>query len=146
VDLIRRHLRVVYHPDHVGRLLRACGFTRQRPQPRANECDDRRVRDWIEQEWPRVKKLRRLGAHLHRLFAYISSNWRGRSLASRAVIVNLIAATSTAARLRVRCELDRRADPNGQAVTDAQMGTVRLAPHRFHGDWDDTIHLVPRHR
>jgi hypothetical protein len=38
----------------------------------------------------------------------------------------------------VRCELDRRAYPKGQAVTDAQMATVRLAPHRFHGDWNYT--------
>lgn len=82
----------------------------------------------------------------HRLFAYISSNWRGRPLASLAVIVNLIAATRTAAGLRVRCELDRRAYPKGQAVTDAQMATVRLAPHRFHGDWNYTIHPVRRHR
>jgi hypothetical protein len=82
----------------------------------------------------------------HRMFAYISSNWRGRPLASLAVIVNLIAATRTAAGLRVRCELDRRAYPKGQAVTDAQMATVRLAPHRFHGDWNYTIHPARRHR
>ena len=56
VDLVRDHFKVVYHPDHVGRLLRACGFSPQRPQPRAKERDDRRVRDWIQQEWPRVKK------------------------------------------------------------------------------------------
>jgi hypothetical protein len=80
------------------------------------------------------------------MFAYISSNWRGRPLASLAVIVNLIAATRTAAGLRVRCELDRRAYPKGQAVTDAQMATVRLAPHRFHGDWNYTIHPARRHR
>src|SRR4029453_4830109 len=41
VDLIRHHFDVVYHPDHVGRLLRACGFSPQRPQPRAKERDDR---------------------------------------------------------------------------------------------------------
>lgn len=55
VDLVRHHFKVVYHPDHVGRLLRACGFSPQRPQPRAKERDDRRVREWIQQEWPRVK-------------------------------------------------------------------------------------------
>ena len=64
VDLIRRQFKVVYHPDHVGRLLRACGFSPQRPQPRAKERDDRRVRDWVLRDWRRVKKLRRLGAHL----------------------------------------------------------------------------------
>jgi transposase len=58
VDLIRQRFHVVYHPDHVGRLLRACGFSPQRPQPRAKERDDRRVREWILQDWPRVKKTR----------------------------------------------------------------------------------------
>jgi transposase len=58
VDLIRHHFKVAYHPDHVGRLLRACGFSPQRPQPRAKERDDRRVREWIQQDWPRVKKTR----------------------------------------------------------------------------------------
>jgi transposase len=56
VDVIRRQFKVVYHPDHVGRLLRACGFSPQRPQPRAKERDDRRVRDWIQVDWATVKK------------------------------------------------------------------------------------------
>jgi transposase len=55
VDLIHHHFEVVYHPDHVGRLLRACGFSPQRPQPRAKERDDRRVRQWIQVEWATVK-------------------------------------------------------------------------------------------
>jgi len=75
----------------------------------------------------------------HRLFSYISSNWRGQPLVTLAVIVNLIGATRTAAGLRVRCELDRGAYPKGQDVTDAQMATLHLAPHRFHGDWNYTI-------
>ena len=56
VDLIRRQFNVVYHPDHVGRLLRACGFSPQRPQPRAKERDDQRVRQWVLHDWARVKK------------------------------------------------------------------------------------------
>jgi transposase len=56
VDLIRHHFHVVYHPDHVGRLLRACGFSPQRPQPRAKERDDRRVREWLHRDWAGVKK------------------------------------------------------------------------------------------
>src|SRR5262245_31334759 len=47
---------VVYHPDHVGRLLRACGFSPQRPQPRAKERDDQRVREWVRVDWATVKK------------------------------------------------------------------------------------------
>jgi Rhodopirellula transposase DDE domain len=76
----------------------------------------------------------------HRLFSYISTNWRGQPLVSLAVIVNLIGGTRTATGLRVRCELDRGAYPKGQDVTDAQMATLNLDPHRFHGDWNYTIH------
>ena len=79
----------------------------------------------------------------HRLFSYITSNWRGQPLVSLAVIVNLIGATRTAAGLRVRCELDRGIYPNGHDVTDAQMATLNLEPHRFHGDWNYTIHPMP---
>jgi hypothetical protein len=57
----------------------------------------------------------------HRLFSYISTNWRGQPLVSLAVIVNLIGGTRTTTGLRVRCELDRGAYPKGQDVTDAQM-------------------------
>src|SRR5215510_16396231 len=56
VALIRDRFAVLYHPDHVGRLLRACGFSPQRPQPRAKERDDQRVREWIRVDWPTVKK------------------------------------------------------------------------------------------
>jgi hypothetical protein len=75
----------------------------------------------------------------HRLFSYISTNWRGQPLVSLAVIVSLIGATRTAAGLRVRCELDRGVYPKGQAVSDAQMATLHLVPHRFHGDWNYTL-------
>ena len=78
----------------------------------------------------------------HRLFSYISTNWRGQPLVSLAVIVNLIGSTRTAAGLRVRCELDRGTYPKGQEVSDAQMAELTLAPHRFHGDWNYTIHPV----
>ena len=82
----------------------------------------------------------------HRLFSYISTNWRGQPLVSLAVIVNLIGSTRTAAGLRVRCELDRGAYPKGQEVSDAQMATLKLVPHRFHGDWNYTIHPMRRRR
>jgi hypothetical protein len=71
----------------------------------------------------------------HRLFSYISTNWRGQPLVSLAVIVNLIGSTRTAAGLRVRCELDRGTNPKGQAISDAQMAHLKLTPHRFRGDW-----------
>jgi len=55
-DLIRQRFGVTYHPAHIGRLLRACGLTPQRPQRTAKERNDRRIRLWLQQEWPRVKK------------------------------------------------------------------------------------------
>jgi hypothetical protein len=76
----------------------------------------------------------------HRLFSYISTNWRGKPLVSLAVIVNLISSTRTQTGLRVRCELDKGRYPHGQKVTDQQMGHIKFAPHRFHGDWNYTIH------
>ena len=80
----------------------------------------------------------------HRLFSYISTNWRGRPLISLAVIVNLIASTRTEGGLRVRCELDKGRYPKGQEVSHKQMAQVNFTPHRFHGDWNYTIH--PRQR
>jgi hypothetical protein len=82
----------------------------------------------------------------HRLFSYISTNWRGQPLVSLAVIVNLIGSTRTAAGLRVRCELDRGAYPKGEAVSTAKMALLKLVPHRFHGDWNYTIHPMRRRR
>ena len=75
----------------------------------------------------------------HRLFAYISTNWRGQPLVSLAVIVNLIGRTRTAAGLRVRCELDQGVYPKGETISDAEMATLQLVPHHFHGDWNYTI-------
>jgi hypothetical protein len=80
----------------------------------------------------------------HRLFSYISTNWRGRPLVSLAVIVNLIASTQTEGGLRVRCELDKGCYPKGHKVSDEQMKEIHLVPHRFHGDWNYTIH--PQHK
>jgi len=56
VQLIRNRFKVLYHPDHVGRLLRACGLTPQRPQRVAKERNPHRIRQWIQHEWPRIKK------------------------------------------------------------------------------------------
>lgn len=55
-DVIRDRFQVTYHPDHVGRLLRSCGLTPQRPQKIAKERDDQRIRLWVRQEWARAKK------------------------------------------------------------------------------------------
>jgi transposase len=80
----------------------------------------------------------------HRLFSFISRNWRGRPLESLAVIVNLIGSTRTKSGLRVRCEIDPGRYPEGKKITDAQMATLDLKPDPFCGDWNYT--LCPRKR
>jgi hypothetical protein len=78
----------------------------------------------------------------HRLFSHIAMNWRGTPLVDLATIVSLIGSTHSRAGLHVRAELDRGRYPAGVPVTDAQLATVRLERHRFHGDWNYTIHPV----
>ncbi len=75
----------------------------------------------------------------HRLFSFISSNWRGEPLRDYETIVKLIARTTTATGLKVVCRLDRRKYATGRAVSDAEMETVRLERNRFHGDWNYVI-------
>jgi hypothetical protein len=75
----------------------------------------------------------------HRLFSFISQNWRGKPLLTHAAIVDLIAGTTTTTGLTVRCVLDTGMYPAKQEVTDAQMAGIRLTPDRFHGDWNYTI-------
>lgn len=76
----------------------------------------------------------------HRLFSHITMNWRGRPLTSHGVIVNSIAATSTRSGLKVEAALDTGAYATGMKVTDAQIDALPLRRHRFHGDWNYTLH------
>jgi hypothetical protein len=80
----------------------------------------------------------------HRLFSFISSNWRGEPLRDYETIVRLIASTTTAKGLAVSCRLDRRKYPSGRRVTDEEMRTIRITPQTFHGEWNYVIR--PRHR
>ena len=75
----------------------------------------------------------------HRLFAWISHNWRGQPLTSYAVILKLIAATTTEAGLTVQCQLDTNTYPAGRKVSDEEMATLSLLPDPFHGEWNYTI-------
>ncbi len=75
----------------------------------------------------------------HRLFAYISQNWRGKPLVSHQVIIQLIAATTTDAGLTVTCDIDANAYPKEVVVTDAEMAAINLEFDPFHGDWNYTI-------
>ena len=75
----------------------------------------------------------------HRLFSFISSNWRGKPLRDYETIVKLISRTTTVKGLKVTCRLDRRKYPAGRQVTDEEMRGVNLERHKFHGDWNYTI-------
>ncbi len=75
----------------------------------------------------------------HRLFSFISQNWRGKPLISHEVIVNLIAATSTQTGLKVYARLDERDYPKKLVVTDEQLAAVNLTGDEFHPEWNYTI-------
>jgi hypothetical protein len=78
----------------------------------------------------------------HRLFSFISQNWRGKPLVSHQVIVNLIAATTTRTGLRVRAEIDPARYPQGVKVSDQEVATLRIERDEFHGEWNYSI--LPR--
>ena len=79
----------------------------------------------------------------HRLFSFITINWRGKPLRSFKTIVQLIAATTTNAGLTVRAELDENKYPKGVKISDATFDSLNLARHAFHGDWNYTISPAP---
>jgi len=75
----------------------------------------------------------------HRLFAFITQNWRGKPLVSHEVIVNLIAATTTEKGLRVQCKLDTDQYPVGLKVPDEELELINIIRDEFHGEWNYTI-------
>src|SRR5689334_2183161 len=75
----------------------------------------------------------------HRLFAYISQNWRGKPLVSHHVIIQLIGATTTKTGLTVTCDIDQSLYPKGIKVTDAEMAALNIQRNAFQGDWNYTI-------
>ena len=79
----------------------------------------------------------------HRLFSFITQNWRGKPLVSYQTIVQLIAATTTRTGLNVKCEVDAASYPAGVKVSDNDMATLNLTPHEFHGEWNYTIAPKP---
>jgi hypothetical protein len=80
----------------------------------------------------------------HRLFSFISQNWRGKPLVSHEVLVNLIAATTTQTGLKVVCQLDQNASPAGLKVSKKAMEEINLRRDTFHGEWNYTILPSPR--
>ena len=79
----------------------------------------------------------------HRLFSFITSNWRGKPLVSHQVIVQLIAATTNNKGLKVRCELDPSTYPSGVKVSDTDFNALNITHHDFHGEWNYTITPKP---
>lgn len=78
----------------------------------------------------------------HRLFSYISKNWRGRPLLTYRTIIQLIAATTTKTGLTVEARLDRKKYKKGIKITDLEMEKVNISPHLFHGEWNYTIKFL----
>jgi hypothetical protein len=75
----------------------------------------------------------------HRLFAYISQNWRGKPLVSHQVIIQLIGSTTTGTGLTVTCDIDASQYRRGIKVSKAEMAALNIQPHTFHGEWNYTI-------
>jgi len=82
----------------------------------------------------------------HRMFSFITKNWRGKPLVDRATIVNLIGSTKTEGGLTIRCELDTHNYPKEIKVPDDQLEKVKLKKHKFHGDWNYTIYPNKKRR
>ena len=85
---------------------------------------------WQGTQWNRIE---------HRLFAFITQNWRGKPLLTHQVIVQLIASTTTDKGLTVQCRLDKNTYDKGIKISDAEMATINITPADFHGEWNYTI-------
>jgi hypothetical protein len=75
----------------------------------------------------------------HRLFSFVSMNWKGRPLVSYEAVVNLIGSTTTRSGLKVKAVLDKRQYKTGLKVADREMQALQLKRHAFHGDWNYTL-------
>jgi Rhodopirellula transposase DDE domain len=75
----------------------------------------------------------------HRLFSFISINWRGRPLRTYETIINLIGNTTNRGGLVVRARLDRRNYPTGKKVSAKELRELKIEPDEFHGDWNYVI-------
>jgi hypothetical protein len=75
----------------------------------------------------------------HKLFAFITMNWRGKPLVSHVAIVQLIASTTTTSGLAVSCQLDENDYEKGIKVSDDEMASLNVKPDSFHGEWNYTI-------
>jgi len=76
----------------------------------------------------------------HKLFSYISLNWRARPLISMETIIELISSTTTSTGLTVAAQVDTNCYPTKLTVSDAEMQALHLVPDAFHPDWNYTLH------
>ncbi len=79
----------------------------------------------------------------HRMFSFITMNWRGRPLTSYRTIIELISATTTETGLQIRAERDTERYAKGVKITDAEMDTLPLTRHQWHGDWNYSLNTTP---
>lgn len=110
-------------------LIRSGCFRLERELP-GGGCTHDICAPWQGTQWNRIE---------HRLFAFITMNWRGKPLVSHQVIVQLIGSTTTDKGLTVRCEIDANSYPKGVKVSDAAMAEISITHHDFHGEWNYTI-------
>jgi hypothetical protein len=75
----------------------------------------------------------------HRLFSYISMNWRAKPLSTLQIIIDLIASTKTTKGLKVKAKLDEKTYPKGEVVSDTEMDNLNIIRNEFHGEWNYTI-------
>ena len=113
-------------------LIRPGRFRLERELP-GGICTHDTCAPWQGTQWNKIE---------HRLFSFISMNWKATPLVSYQVIVDLIGSTTTETGLTVRCELDTKAYPKGIAVSDRDIATINIRCGPFHGDWNYTI--LPR--
>jgi len=76
----------------------------------------------------------------HKLFSFISQNWRGRPLLSHTMIINMITSTKTKTGLQVDCVLDTSTYPTGKKVSEEDLKKINIKHDKFHGEWNYTIH------
>ena len=99
-------------------------------------ADDSRLEISVSHFPPGTSKWNKIE---HRLFSFITQNWRGKPLISHEAIVNLIAATTTQKGLHVVCDIDKKVYPKGIKISDKELKEINLIVEKFHGEWNYTI-------
>jgi hypothetical protein len=110
-------------------LIRPGRFRLERELP-GGTCTHDICAPWQGTQWNKVE---------HRLFSFITQNWRGKPLVSHQVIVQLIGSTTTDTGLKVACEIDGNLYPKGIQVSDKEMAELNIEGDEFHPEWNYTI-------